>query len=127
MGKAFSAEICPDTGSSQHLYSIHLFTSPVSLPSELFCSCKTNPLARNSLQKKNPHNFQLEFSRIANRTPLHSGVRLQPASPAHRSRSRLCPQPQPSGGAGANASAGCRRPHGNHTYRSHGNALQRAG
>lgn len=83
------------------------------------CSCGINPLAPNSLQKKNPLNFQLNFSPVTNKTA--SSVPPCPSLPL-----RLCPGWQAPGGAGAGASAGGRRPHGNHPARNHGNALLHA-
>lgn len=67
-----------------------------SLRSGLFCLCKINPLARNSLQKKHPLNFQLNFLPITSVSPPALPPRARPTPPAPR-------------------------PHGNRTERIHGN------
>jgi len=123
MGKAFSAETCTNIESSQHFHSIHLFKPPVSLQSELFCSCRINPLAHNSFQKKNPLNSQLNFSHITDehfcvQAPDYSVHHLHIAGALHSALN--CSH-------GSQRQRCCCRPHGNHAHRSHGDALQRAG
>lgn len=64
--------------------------------SGLFCSCRINPLAHDSLQKKHPLNFQLNFSPITSARPPRAAPRAGSAPPAPR-------------------------PHGNRAERLHGN------
>lgn len=55
-----------------------------SLQSGLFCSCKINPLAHDSLQKKHPLNFQLNFSPITSARPPRAAPREGSNPPQRR-------------------------------------------
>lgn len=55
-----------------------------SLQSGLFCSCKINPLAHDSLQKKHPLNFQLNFSPITSARPPRAAPRAGSNPPQRR-------------------------------------------
>lgn len=102
-GKAFNTETCTESESSQHFCAIHLPHLPL-LRSGLFCSCKINPPARNSLPKKHPLNFQLNFSPIRSARPPHSASRAGSNPPSAASpRQPQRAQPWKRGGWGHSA------------------------